>query len=98
MTSYPLPNSNARHDDNELAPAIALVQLEHRLDIAVGLTRAGFHLDIEIDPADLIAGKCCGKRQVLPSLYDLYVLQQLLRGNSNIRILEAGKLLDLLDS
>ena len=48
---HPFADGDARHHDDELAPAVALVQLEHRLDVAVGLARAGLHLDVEIDVA-----------------------------------------------
>ena len=47
----PLADGNARHHDDELAPAVALVQLEHAADVAVGLASAGFHLDVEVDRA-----------------------------------------------
>ena len=38
-------DSDARHHDDELAPAIELIQFKHRLDIGVGLTRTRFHLN-----------------------------------------------------
>ena len=50
-----LANRDARHDDDELAPPKSLVQLEHRLDVAVGLASARFHFDVEIDRAHLRA-------------------------------------------
>ena len=43
-----LADGDARDDDDELRPAIAPVQLEHRLDVAVGLAGPRFHLDIEM--------------------------------------------------
>ena len=46
-------DGDARHHDDELAPTVLLVQLENSLDVAIRLASAGFHLDIEIDPADL---------------------------------------------
>ena len=46
--SDPFANGDAGHDDDELAPAVLLIELKHRLDVAVGLARTGFHLDVEI--------------------------------------------------
>ena len=51
---HALADGDARHDDDELAPAVALVQLEDRLDVAVGLAGAGLHLDVEIDRGDTL--------------------------------------------
>ena len=38
-------DGDARHHDDELCPAVELVQLEHRLDVGKGLTCARLHLD-----------------------------------------------------
>ena len=48
---HALSDGNARHHDDELAPAKAFVQLEHALDVAIGLASARLHLDIEVDDA-----------------------------------------------
>jgi hypothetical protein len=45
-------DGDAGHHHDELAPAVFPVQLEHRLDVAVGLAGAGLHLDVEIHVAD----------------------------------------------
>src|SRR3546814_18975885 len=45
-------DGDAGHNDDELRPAIAAVQLEHRCDIAIGFASAGLHLDIEMTLAD----------------------------------------------
>ena len=50
---HTLADGNAGHHDDELAPAVLLVQLKDGLDVAISLAGAGFHLDIEIDSADL---------------------------------------------
>ena len=52
-----LTNGDTRNDDNELAPAVSLVQFEHRFDVAVGLARSSLHLDVEIDRRHLVADK-----------------------------------------
>ena len=44
---YALADGDARHHHDELAPAIAAVQLEHRLDIDIRLSRARLHLHIQ---------------------------------------------------
>ena len=69
-------NGNARHHNDKLAPAILLVQLEDGFDIAISLAGAGFHLDIEIDPADLGFDQFSRLRQVLLMLNLGDVLQQ----------------------
>ncbi len=53
-----LADGDGRHNDDELAPAVALVQLIHRFDIGIGLAGAGLHLDGKIDawPGQLIRG------------------------------------------
>ena len=66
---YAFADGDAGHDDDELRPAIAAVQLEHRLDVAIGFARAGLHLDIEMKLADrrhiLEIGCWCGHRLAL---------------------------------
>ena len=42
---HALTDGDARHYDDELRPAIELVQLEHRLDIGERLARSRLHLD-----------------------------------------------------
>ena len=43
-----LADGNARHDHDELAPTIVLVQLIHGLDVGIGLADAGFHFNRQI--------------------------------------------------
>ena len=45
---HALADCNARHHYDELAPAVLFVQLENRLDVAIGLASPRFHLDIKI--------------------------------------------------
>ena len=68
-----LADGDGRHNDDELAPAVALVQLIHRFDIGIGLARSGFHLDGKIDawPGQLIRGF-----QAVPALHRAQVVQQ----------------------
>ncbi|CDA63006.1 unknown [Clostridium sp. CAG:169] len=42
-----LTNGNRRHNNDEFAPTIFFVQLEHSLDIHIGLTGSGLHFDIK---------------------------------------------------
>ena len=44
---YTLTDGNARNNNDEFAPTIPLVQLEHGLDVNIGLACAGFHLNIQ---------------------------------------------------
>ena len=43
-----LADGSARHDHDELAPAVMFVQLIHRLDVGIGLADAGFHFNRQI--------------------------------------------------
>ena len=43
-----LADGNARHDHDEFAPAVVLVQLIHGLDVGIGLADAGFHFNRQI--------------------------------------------------
>ena len=43
-----LADGNARHDHNELAPAVVLVQLIHGLDVGIGLAYAGLHFNRQV--------------------------------------------------
>ena len=73
---HTLTDGDAGHHDDELAPAIQLVQLENGLDVAVGLTRAGFHLHVQIHAGDLGFGQRVGNGQILLALYLLNVVEQ----------------------
>ena len=57
----------ARYHDYELAPAVAFVQFEHRLDIDVGLSGTGLHFDVESHTSEVV-GKGLGFRNVLTAL------------------------------
>jgi hypothetical protein len=85
---HALADGDAGHHDDELAPAMALVQLEHALDVAVGLAGAGFHLYVEVERAAglLVADKRNGQRQVLTALHRLDVFQKLSRTQRQIGI------------
>ncbi len=48
---HPFADSDARHHDDELPPAIVLIQLIHSLDIGVRLPHTGLHLDGQIETA-----------------------------------------------
>lgn len=41
-------NGNAGHDHDKLAPTIVLVQLIHGLDVGVGFTDTGLHLNGQV--------------------------------------------------
>ena len=45
-----LTDGDRRNNYNEFAPAVFLIQLEHGLDIHIGFTRTGFHLNIQTTP------------------------------------------------
>ena len=48
---YAFTDGDTRHNNDKFAPTIPLVQLEHGLDVNIGLACAGFHLNIQRTPA-----------------------------------------------
>jgi hypothetical protein len=46
-----LANGGGRRNDNVFAPAVTPVEFAHRLDVGVGLARAGFHLRSQVEAA-----------------------------------------------
>lgn len=43
-----LADGDARHDHDELAPTVMLVQLIHRLDVGIGLANARLHFNRQV--------------------------------------------------
>ena len=66
--AHTLADSDGRHHDDELAPAVALVQLEHRLDVDVGLARARLHLHVKRARAKIGLCQSVGHVNVVPHL------------------------------
>ena len=76
---HALTDRNGGNDHDELAPAVLPVQLEHRLDVDIGLARAGLHLNIQTAPPQAF-DKGCGEPDVVLALQGLNVVQKLLVG------------------
>ena len=76
---HALTDRNRRNDHNKLAPAVLLVQLEHRLDIDIGLARAGFHFNIKAATPQVF-NKGSRELDVVLTLQGLNVVQKLLIG------------------
>ena len=73
---HALPDGDAGDHDDELAPAVPPVQLEHGLDIDVGFPRARLHLHVQ--GAGPQGGGEGGRLvEVLPRLHPVEVGQQL---------------------
>jgi len=68
---HALTYSDRWNDDDELGPAVALVQLHDCLDVDIGLAGASLHLDVEIrSPRSRLAVyKFLRQRQVSRSLH-----------------------------
>ena len=86
---HALTDRNGGNDHDELAPAVLLVQLEHRLDIDIGFARAGFHFNIKAATPQVFDE---GSREldIVLILQSLNVVQKLLVGKLNGFILVAG--------
>ena len=67
-----LADGDARHDDDELLPAVVLPELVHRLDIGIRLARARLHLDSELR----IRPELVGMRELMRLLHRVQVLAQ----------------------
>ena len=86
---HALTDRNGGNDNNELAPAVLFVQLEHRLDIDIGFARAGFHFNIKAATPQVF-DKGSREFNVVLTLQGLNVVQKLLVGNLYRFILVAG--------
>ena len=80
---HALADGDGRHDHDELRPAVALVQLEHGLDVHIGLARARLHLHIQTAPPqvahqrggllDVVLGLQCADILKQPLVRQIYV-------------------------
>ncbi len=86
---HALTDRNRRNDHNILAPAVLLVQLEHRLDIDIGFARAGFHFNIKAATPQVF-DKGSRELDVVLTLQGLNVVQKLLIRKLYRFILVAG--------
>ena len=86
---YALADSNTRHNNDKLAPAVLFVQLKHRLDIHIGFTRTGFHFNIKAAPTQVFNE---GSREfyVVLTLQGLNVFEKLLIGKLHQFIFISG--------
>ena len=69
-------DGNARHDHNELAPTVVLVQLIHGLDVGIGLADTGFHLNRQV----IAAFQLVRRFDLIGALHLLQMLQNQLVG------------------
>ena len=92
----PFPNGDAGHHDNELGPSIPLVHFENGLDIAIGLSRAGFHFHVQVDFATGAGDQVLGQGQILAPLDVLNVFQQLQVSQLNVCVFKSRQIRDLL--
>lgn len=82
---HALTYCDAGDDHYELAPPVALVELEHRLDVDIGLPSAGLHLDIEGANAEA-AVELGGAGDLIPVLDRVDVPEKVISGEDDIRI------------
>ena len=82
---YALADCNTRHHNNELAPAILLVELKHRLDVDVCLTGAGLHFDVKIYHA-MPFGECGARYDLVFHLHLADIGEKLLIIEFNIGV------------
>ena len=74
---HALSDSDGRNNNNELTPAVFFIQLEHRLDINIGLTGTSLHFNIKAAPAQIFH-KIWRLFDVVLALYLLNIHQQLI--------------------
>ena len=67
-----LADGHRRHNDDVLAPAVTLVQLVHGLDVCIGLTGAGLHLNGQVHAG---AGQLVRGPQAVPPLDSAEIIQ-----------------------
>ena len=86
---YAFTDGDTRHNNDKFAPTIPLVQLEHGLDVNIGLACAGFHLNIQRTPAQ----RCHQLVRLMDVCFCLQradVLKQLLVGQLECFVLKTG--------
>ena len=74
---HALADRNARHHHDELAPAIAAVQLKHRLDIDIRLARPRLHLHIQRALAERCR-ECIRQMEIACALHTANIREHLL--------------------
>src|SRR5690606_16928669 len=79
-------NGDGRHHDNELGEAVAPVQFEHRLDVAISFPRSRLHLDVQVDRRGLAWHQRRRLGQAVPTLDSANVLQEVSRGELDLRV------------
>ena len=72
-----LTNRNARNHDNELAPAIQFIQLEHGLDVNIGFTGTGFHFHIKRAYTQPSRSQRIGELDIVACLNTMDIFQKL---------------------
>src|SRR5664280_2292393 len=85
---HSLADGDAGNDDDEFVPAVALIQFEESLDVAIGFARAGLHLNIEIDVGNARSLQLRGDWKVLTGLNVLNVLEDILRWQYEVCVTE----------
>ena len=85
-----LADGNARHDHDEFAPTIVLVQFIHGLDVGISLTDAGFHFNRQI----IATFQLVRRLDLIGTLYLLQMLQNQLVGKlrHNTLVAPAGEI------
>ena len=73
----PLTDRHTGYHDDELRPAVVLVELVHRLDIGIGLTCTRLHLDAQRQRAMGIAKHTLDRLEILTHLDRADILGQL---------------------
>ena len=66
-----LADGNARHDHDELAPTVMLVQLIHRLDVGIGLANARLHFNRQV----ISSCQLLRRRKLSAPLYSVNIFQ-----------------------
>ena len=92
---YAFADSNARHDHDELAPAVVLVQLIHRLDVGIGLANARLHFNRQV----VATFQLVRRLDLIGTLHFLQMFQNQLVGNLryNALIPPTGKIVHRCD-
>ena len=85
---YTFTNSDTWHNNDELRPAIKLVQFKHCLDIDICFTSSCFHFNIQLATAQFIY-QITGHPDIVFRLNLMNIVQQVLPAEHNISIFVA---------
>ena len=89
---HALTDRDRRHDYDKLRPPVSLIQLEHGLDINVGLAGTRFHFNIQAAPSQVLY-QCGRLLDIIQQLKAADILEKAVIGQGDFIVFIPGKVL-----